>query len=206
MLKIKTMSFDVEALIESRPQITKDLDGKFQNWTLSPGALRYIWETVEPGSVTLETGCGKSTVLFAMRRCVHVYIDPCLGIVDRLMDFCREKGVQIDMIFGYEERSEDHLPRINKAVDFVLIDGRHAFPTPIVDFAYAGTLLKVGGRLMLDDVDIWSVKLLVQFLHSDSNWKFVHAPTPRQAVYEKLSVGSFTCYWKDQAFNEKVLR
>lgn len=200
------MPFNVEALIESSPQITKSLDGRFQNWTLSPDALRYIQETIEPGSATLETGCGRSTVLFAMLSCRHTYIDPCPGIIDRLKDFCQEKKVQTGTLFGYEGRSEDELPFLDRDLDFVLLDGRHAFPTPIVDFSYAGAMLKTGGRLMLDDVDIWSVKLLHQFLSHDLNWELVAAPTSRQVVYKKLGEGTFTNYWKDQAFNEKVLR
>lgn len=207
MPEVASKAFGVENLIEARTAINKNPAGQFVQWDLSAEALRYIYETVEPGSRTLETGCGKSTVVFAMLKCRHTYVDPCTGIVDRLAKFCRDNGVQIDTLLGYENPSEDQLPFMEQSFDFFLLDGRHSFPTPFVDFFYGGEMLKVGGRLMLDDIDIWSVRMVHQFLsHDQANWKLVATPTIRQVIYEKLGDDTFTNHWKDQPFAEQVTR
>ena len=49
-------------------------------------------------------------------------------------------------------------------LDFALIDGGHGSPTPFLDFFYATHMLKQGGYIMVDDVQLHSVKELARLL------------------------------------------
>lgn len=205
--------FNLDALIAARLRVNRTPDGQPADFPISESALHYIYKTVKPKSKTLETGCGKTTVVFAMLECNHTFIDPSVGIPQRLFAFCKEQGVQIDTLYGINARSEDALPNfpaeafdhLSEGYDFVLIDGRHSFPTPFVDFYYAGSMLKVGGLLMLDDVQIWSVEMLTKFLDHDKNWRVVYGPIKRHVVYEKLGHETFTAldsaqpFWRNRA-------
>jgi hypothetical protein len=53
--------------------------------------------------------------------------------------------------------------------DFVLIDGCHNWPMVFVDFCYSNHMLKAGGLIMIDDVNLHSVKELARMLseHQD---------------------------------------
>ena len=62
------------------------------------------------------------------------------------------------------------LPQLrDKDYDFALIDGRHAFPTPFIDWYYIADALKIGGLVLIDDLHIWTCDLLKQYLLSLSS-------------------------------------
>jgi predicted O-methyltransferase YrrM len=73
------------------------------------------------------------------------------------------------------------------ALDFVLIDGDHAFPTPFLDWYYAAERLRVGGLVMIDDIPLRTGAVLDDFLRAEvSRWRAVERLS-RTVVYEKLT-------------------
>jgi len=63
------------------------------------------------------------------------------------------------------------LPRLaadNRAsdpiLDFVLIDGCHCWPTSFVDLEYTNNMLRQGGYLMIDDLNLYAEKELARLL------------------------------------------
>jgi hypothetical protein len=51
-------------------------DGKEEAWPLSPNVIEWIVETLPEGAVTLETGCGYSTMAFAVCGARHTAVVP----------------------------------------------------------------------------------------------------------------------------------
>jgi len=68
-------------------------------------------------------------------------------------------------------RDPDHAagPSIRSELDLVLLDGPHAYPLPQVEFAYLFPRVRVGGWLVLDDIQIPSVHELFRFLTQESS-------------------------------------
>jgi hypothetical protein len=56
----------------------------------------------------------------------------------------------------------------------VLLDGKHAFPWPAVDWFFTADRLKQGGLMLLDDVQMRSVALIGEFMMADPGWKLVN--------------------------------
>jgi len=56
----------------------------------------------------------------------------------------------------------------SEALDLVLLDGPHAYPLPQVEFVYLFPRLRIGGWLLLDDIQIPSVYELFRFLRMET--------------------------------------
>ena len=98
------------------------------------------------------------------------------------------------------DRSEQALPRLQlRDVDVALIDGRHGFPAPFIDWYYLAEALKVGGLLIVDDVHIWTGDVLAQFLSVEKDWKLV-ADLPRAVAFAKRGDSAQHKEWTEQPF------
>jgi predicted O-methyltransferase YrrM len=117
--------------------------------------IRFIAKNLSPGSVTLETGAGLSTALFAANGGRHICICPDKGEAERISTFCRSNGIRMDGVEFITAWSEDILPTvITEPLDLVLIDGGHGFPMPFIDWYYPAKKMKVGGLLVIDDIPL----------------------------------------------------
>jgi hypothetical protein len=82
--------------------------------------------------------------------------------------------------------------------DLILIDGCHGFPAVFVDLYYAAKLLKTGGTLIIDDMQIYTCQLAARFIQSDPGWR-VDVKNKRTAVAVKLS-DTIDGEWTEQPF------
>jgi hypothetical protein len=155
-----------------------------------------------PGTRTLETGSGISTVLFAALGTQHCCITPLGEEVDRLLDYCRSRDIDTAEVRFEIGPSEAVLPRLADAgtpLDVVFIDGNHGFPTPAIDVFYGAGQLVEGGLLVLDDVHLPAVAELRRFLDLDP--RFANGPcTPKWASYRRAGSGSLVQDWWEQPF------
>jgi hypothetical protein len=87
---------------------------------------------------------------------------------------------------------------LHSEFDLILIDGCHGFPSIFVDLYYAAKLLKIGGRLIIDDMHIYTCQLAARFLQSDPGWK-VELKTSRVAFSVKVS-DTIDSEWTSQQF------
>ena len=120
----------------------------------------------------LETGAGNSTISFLFlspRRLVS--IAPDAQLFARIQAYCQIHGIPVQALEVHIDGSEWVLPRIaaetrnsKPSFDFVLIDGCHNWPMVFVDFLYANYMLRPGGYLMLDDLQLHSVKELARMV------------------------------------------
>lgn len=166
---------------------------------LTEGALKFISENVDERCHTLETGCGLSTVVFALTGARHTVIAPAPSEFEITKSYCRDRGIPTDQINFIAEPSQKVLPGLESPpLDLVLIDGGHGFPTPYVDWFYTAGKLKVGGFLIVDDVWLWSCQILRDFLIEQPHWQFVAEYSERTTVFRKLKDGSEWLEWTEQ--------
>jgi hypothetical protein len=163
---------DVDQLFGQRPMLHRDHLGRPAYWAIGEDVARLLDREVAPGNRTLETGAGLSTIMFAIKGAQHTCVVPDAGLVDRIVAFCKEAEITTDNISFEIGLSQDVLPRLNPSnLDLVLIDGAHAFPIPFIDWFYtARTGLRDSGILVIDDTQLWTGRVLVDFLCSEPNW------------------------------------
>jgi predicted O-methyltransferase YrrM len=192
---------DVDTLCELAPRLHTDNGGQPISWAISRAMLDVIARLVGPGSRTLETGAGYSTVIFAARGCDHICIQPDPDQAESIRRFCSEQGVSTDQIRFILEGSERALPALDVAdLDLVLIDGRHGFPAPMIDWAYTAPMLRVGGLLIVDDTQLWTGDVLRRFLLAERDWELAEEYAPRAAVFRKIGAGAGAKEWHEQPY------
>jgi hypothetical protein len=168
---------------------------------LSNQVLDFIDTHVDENSRTLETGSGLSTVTFAIRNSQHIAITPSQDEVDKITQYCREHDISTERLTFKVAPSEDVLPQLEcEPLDLVLIDGRHGFPAPFIDWFYTAGKLKVGGLVIIDDILLWTCGALRDFLLQEPEWTMVSDFSPRSVVFKKTGHGSEWKEWTQQEF------
>jgi predicted O-methyltransferase YrrM len=192
---------DLTRLLQNPPRVQRDGHGQFVEMGLSEEVLDFISQRVDSSSHTLETGCGVSTVLFALAGARHICITPAEHEIQRIKDYCRAENIPVDEITFHADSSERVLPELAcEPLDLVLIDGRHGFPAPFIDFYYTADKLKIDGLLVIDDTWLWTGEILKEILLSEAEWRLEADFAPRAAVFRKLAEGTQTKEWTQQAF------
>ncbi len=166
----------IEILAGESPEFHRGRDGSAKSFVASKQMLRFISAHVREGSNTVETGAGASTVLFAAVGAHHTAIAPYPEEFERVRAFCDAHAIRtVDIRFVAEE-SESALPKLDiENLDFVFIDGLHSFPSPFIDWYYTAFKLKVGGIMVVDDLQLWTGAVLKQFLDAEPEWDLVEA-------------------------------
>jgi predicted O-methyltransferase YrrM len=142
-----------------------------RDWVRREGALR-----------TFETGLGYavSTVFICEGLLAngvdgqHVAVDPRLpgSHVDAGLDALEQAGVR-EFVEFYAEGSEVVLPRLlaeGRRFDLAFIDGNHRFEGVFLDLVYSGRLLKEGGIVFVDDMQLPAIQRAVGFCVSNLGW------------------------------------
>ncbi len=171
------------------------------SYDLSDRALRLIDQNVDASSRTLETGAGISTILFAIKHTRHTCIVPESDLADRIKEYCRQKSVSAENVNFHLGRSENILPGLHTdPLDLVLIDGQHAFPAPFIDWYYTARNLKVGGMLLIDDIQLWTGRVLKDFLNEEPEWRLIKELAGRTATFIKEKDYSHEKWWGQQPY------
>src|SRR5262245_20077404 len=139
-----------------------------------------------------------STLLFALRGASHTCVVPDPTEVERVRAHAARVGIALDRTTFVVAPSEEALPRLAlRDLDLVLIDGRHGFPAPMIDWYYTAPMLRPGGSMLLDDTQLWPVRLVRDVLAAEPEWELVHQ-FERTAVFRKLADGSERKEWSEQ--------
>ena len=172
----------IERLHSDRPSFHM---GGSARWDSLPGTLEAIRDSVRPGHKTIETGSGASTVVFAAAGASHTAISPDQLEHERIREYCRQIGVDDSQLSTVVGTSEDVLPSLlghERTLDFAFIDGAHAFPFPAVDWCYITRALKIGGKLLMDDITIPSVTSVFRYMLAEPNWELDRLLDDRAAI------------------------
>jgi hypothetical protein len=179
---------DLRALLRDAPAFHVDEGLRPVSLQASPDVLATVDAAVRPGSRTLETGAGLSTVLFALRGAEHVCVTPAADEIDRIRAYCASNAIDLARVRIELGRSEAVLPRLElPELDLVLIDGGHGFPTPFVDWCYTADRLRIGGLLIVDDIHLWTGAVLRDFLAEEPGWTLRDEFPMRAVVFEKTA-------------------
>jgi len=158
----------------------------------------FLWNEVEPGSHTLETGAGISTLIFAMRGATHQAITPNEPETEAIRQYAAGKNISFDKVKFVIESSDSYLPKAElPPLDLIFLDGKHAFPWPIIDWFYTAERLKEGGLMVLDDTDMPPVKVLTDFLQADTRWETVQTFN-RTITFRKIDENIHDVAWHMQ--------
>lgn len=191
---------ELDELLAAPPQLHDHAGGLTNEWRLDDASVRFLDAHLTEGQCTIETGAGLSTILFAMKRTQHTCIVPDENVITRIRSYCSKAGISLDRVLFLAERSEYALPRLEHChYDFALIDGRHGFPAPFIDWFYMANRLRGNGTVLIDDLHIWTCQILADFLKGEPRWRQV-VELPRSAVFTKLQDGSQSAEWTDQPF------
>lgn len=136
---------------------------------MSPAALSAI-QGRGPFQSSAETGCGGSTIILshASERHTAFAIE---GENLTITALRKQSDLRAAHAIFIEGETKDTLPGYSFAgeLDLVLLDGPHAYPLPQIEFAYLFPDLRLGGWLVVDDIQIPSVYELFAFLRKESS-------------------------------------
>jgi len=174
----------LEKLLHSPPVLHRDGAGDPVNYGVDARLIALLGKHVRPGNRTLETGSGISTIAFLLLGAEHRSVSPEPEEAVRIRTYCAEHGIDASSYTPLVGRSEDILPALPEepALDVVFIDGDHAFCVPCIDWYYTTRLLKCGGVMIIDDIHLWSGKILADFLDQETVWEKLER-TERFAAY-----------------------
>ena len=171
------------------------------SYDLSDQALHLIDQNVGQNSHTLETGAGISTILFAIKHTHHICIVPDGDLAGRIREYCQQRNISVERVNFHLGKSENILPGlISDQLDLVLIDGQHAFPVPFIDWYYTARNLKVGGMLLIDDIQLWTGRVLKDFLNEEPEWRLIKELSGRTAAFIKEKDYSQEKWWGQQPY------
>lgn len=102
-------------------------------------------------NVSLETGAGWSTCVFAACSDKHVCINPDVTANEMIQRFLRKHRINTGELIFLNDTSDSALPNLDKSykIDFALIDGNHSFPIPVIDWYYIDLHLKKDGIVIV---------------------------------------------------------
>jgi hypothetical protein len=172
----------VDTLLRDRPRF--HVKGTLR-WDSLPGTLRAIQQSVHDGHQTLETGCGASTVIFAAQGAHHTVLSPDAEEHERVRDYLKQIGVDHTRLVSIVGWSDLVLPDLctERVLDVTYIDGAHSFPYPAIDWHYMTRALKIGGKLIIDDIPIPTTAYVFRFMISDPGWRLDAILDERAAAF-----------------------
>ena len=193
----------LDKILEDPPKIHYDSVGNLVSYSLAIDSLNFINIYVDEIHSTLETGAGISTILFAGKSSKHTCIVPSRQQVENIKKYCSNQNIDYSNITFIINRSEDELPNLEiEGLDFVLIDGRHAFPSPFIDWYYISPRLRIDGLLMIDDTQLWTGQVLRDFLKEEPEWE-QFKEFPRTSIFRKIKKVDHGRSWLYQPYVEK---
>ncbi|HEY4253186.1 MAG TPA: class I SAM-dependent methyltransferase [Roseomonas sp.] len=193
-----------------------------QAGNLPARVVDFMWNALDlhfPGgpNLTVETGCGLSTILLGSRSRKHI----CFTLGEGDDSLVRVRGSSLfrseatHFVLGPSQATlhdlRTHIQNAGAAsgqtIDFALIDGAHAYPFPELDYWHIYPHLSHWGLLAIDDVHIPTIKRLYEFLREDAMYDF-YALVENTAFFVRNAKPTFDPYgdgWDLQGFNRKAL-
>jgi predicted O-methyltransferase YrrM len=168
-------------------------------WKIDKDLVSFLATAVSPGAHTVETGCGVSTLIFLHRGAQHCCVTPSADEIEMVARYAREHGIGVPETTFRLGDSVDVLPSLAaRDFDVALIDGKHAFPWPVIDWFYLAERLKPGGTMVVDDVNLLGVQVVSEFLKHDTVRWTVLRSTEHWAAFRKNGQDLRAVAWNEQ--------
>ena len=179
--------------------------------TLSIKALEaiahHLYAVEMPLLHTLETGCGKSTVLLSNISAHHQVfaLSNMDNSWDTVMTFPLTNKETVHLINGPTQRTMlKH--NFEHKIQFALIDGPHGYPFPDIEYYFIYPHLEENALLVIDDIHIPNIKNLFDFLCADEMFHLEEVISTT-AIFRRTSAPTFDptgdSWWK-QGYNHNV--
>jgi hypothetical protein len=177
--------------------------------TLDPDVLQVIEDLApQPLLWSMETGCGKTTILLSNLSAHHHTFayddrDQDNSSVAYYVDCPLHRAERTTAIFGPTQQTLPEF-KFEQPVDLALLDGPHAYPFPELEYYFVYPHLRVGGLLVLDDIHIPTVNRLYTFLAEDEMFTLVQVERTT-AFFIRTAAPAFFPFgdgWEFQRFNK----
>lgn len=180
------------ALVNDRPALHRNRSGEPQVGGLNRAVgERFIDEISSFDRPDIcETGTGLSTLVFcALEPASVISISPAPDLHERTLDEAKTRDIDVTGLRFIDDRSERALPLLalveEQKIDVGFIDGNHGWPAVFVDFCYLNKMLRPGGILFVDDIQIFAVAQLVNLLRQhEPHFQFVSIDS-KMATFRK---------------------
>jgi hypothetical protein len=178
--------------------------------TVDDAVLRAIEELVpEPLSWTMETGCGKSTILLSNLSLHHQVftVEDGSGDEGSLAYFRSCPITRLERTHVVLGPTQQTLPtfRFEQPIDLALLDGPHGYPFPELEYYFIYPHLRPGALLVLDDIQIPTIHHLYEFLSEDEMFTVVGV-VGTCAIFRRTHARTFNpigdAWWR-QAYNKE---
>ncbi len=196
---------DLEHFLSNIPQLhTWDGGTTWNGGGFQAHHLRALRELGGDHATILETGAGNSTLAFLLAKPQRlISIAPDKNLFERILNSAARLGINTKPLEPLLERSEWALPelaRSNLVLDMALIDGGHGWPTVFVDFCYIYAMLRKDGILVIDDIQLHSIKELGRLLIRDADRFELVRDLDKSLAFRKLKDEPFLPDWSDQRY------
>jgi len=154
-----------------------------------------------------ETGAGISTLFFSQVSDHHIVFAIDVGkSLTKVKDsdlLCKENVLFVD---GPTQKT---LPAHNfsEKLDVVLIDGPHGYPFPDLEYYYFYPLLVEGGLLIIDDINIPSIRRMVDIIKTDEMFDCLNT-VGKTMFFRRTDAPTFDPLadgWWEQIYNKPYL-
>jgi hypothetical protein len=180
--------------------------GGFERYELEK-LYEFLRDQLPDHPVVLETGAGNSTITMLFLQPTRlISIAPEAQLFERIHRFCQKNGICDTAIEAHIDGSQWVLPRLaadnrpsEPILDFALIDGNHGWPTSFVDLEYINSMLRQGGYLMIDDVQLHAEKEMARLLSEHAGFSLV-LDLGKSLVFRKLTTERDLGDWGDQPY------
>ena len=174
-------------------------------WAAAQDCLEFIASSVGPGTRSLETGCGATTIVFAAAGAHHaaVFLDESEGLA--VQSWCQTHDISTEDVSFHPGSSSVTLPTLEIGdLDLVMVDGCHGFPFPQLDWYYAASHLVDGGILIVDDTHLAAPYELRRYLEHDPRWERIRVGS-QWVAFRRQGSGSLDEEWTSQRFHQPLV-
>jgi hypothetical protein len=158
---------------------------------------------------SVETGCGKSTVLFSNLSPSHSVfaVDDTSGdrsSVSFVVNCPFYRPDTTTFVLGPTQRT---LPvhHFSRSIDIALLDGPHAYPFPDLEYFFIYPFLAAGALLIIDDLHIPSIFRMFEIIREDEMFTPLHVED-HTGFLRRTNSATFPPTgdaWNLQAYNSK---
>jgi predicted O-methyltransferase YrrM len=195
------------ALIADRPFLHRASDGAPKDGGMNRViAERFIAELSEMEKPRVaETGTGVSTLIFL---CLDpgsvISISPAPDLHERTRAEAAARNIDLGPARFVNDRSEAALPLLalveGVEIDAAFIDGNHGWPAAFVDLCYLNRMLRPGGLMFIDDVQIYAIAQIVCLLRQQQpHYEFVGIDA-KMATFRKVADVPYLPDWRFEPF------
>lgn len=153
---------------------------------------------------SLEVGCAMGISALAICEAIaknkpgsfHTIIDPYQSTDWKNIGIYQLQRAGFTNFQLIEKPSEFALPQLvqeNHKIDFAFIDGWHTFDHTLIDFFYINRLLRPGGILVVDDVQMPAVKKVMRMVHTYPCYRFIDSVKVRRSGKAKALETAKAC-------------